>query len=130
MTIGLSIDTRLIQNADDKIKEHERGHAQICQRIYACAEPAAYDAAKASLGHLFAGEGRTEAEAVQNALNRAAKFVCSAYRTKTSAVADAVSAIYDHLTQHSRSRLKATIGVDKAFENYKVLYFRPADNNR
>lgn len=112
----LSLTVKTDCPPEEKVRDHERGHAEICRRIYARhAESAAKGSCQSAIGKLFSGSGATRAEAVEEARKAAAMFVCAQYAEKTANLADDVNRAYDEITKNGRNSLSAARGVDAAF---------------
>lgn len=120
ITISLPIETFLPANASDDLKRHESGHVSICTQVYKNAENAAGKSARSVVGKTFLGEGTDFADARQDALNNAAKSLCSSYRSSTAEVVDRVSMIYDGLTRH-HAKITPELALKKSFATYARL---------
>ena len=71
VTLTLSIDTWLPQNAPEKLKEHEAGHKKIAEYFYTHASPVVEFAVKSLIGKEFKGQGKSIEEAQHNAVKAA-----------------------------------------------------------
>jgi hypothetical protein len=118
MTLSLPIKIFAATDAMDYVIEHENGHVQICQDVYAGAETIAQKAAQEVIGESFSATGASKEEAQQKALNEAAMKICRAYRAQTVDHVNRVSSIYDWMSKTSPEvaipkRIKAAFERDK-----------------
>ena len=105
VTIALTITIYLPVNAPQWMKDHEEGHRQIDETIYAAADKAALAAAKNFAGRTFIGTGPNAAAAEKDALRQAQKLLIDDYTAHAPAVWDRVNQIYDKITKHGANSL-------------------------
>lgn len=118
MHLSLTVKTDCPPEA--KVRDHERGHVEICRRIYAQgAEAAARSSCQSAIGKVFSAEGATPALSVEAAHKAAAIFVCAQYTAETAGRADDVNRAYDQITQSGRNSLSAKAAVNAAFTRVK-----------
>jgi hypothetical protein len=112
MTIGLSIKQIMGREDLPKLRDHERGHVQICEHLYANAESPARDALKGVIGQIFSGVGKDRPEALERALVSASEAVCHKYSEATAQRAEKMSAEYDRLTDHGTNQTSPSQALD------------------
>ncbi|MFN8655646.1 MAG: hypothetical protein U0105_04855 [Candidatus Obscuribacterales bacterium] len=112
----LSLDVDSACGKRKHTQEHEKGHVEICRRIYdQRAESAAKKACQAVIGKKFTGKGGDRQAAIGAAKKQAAQQICAQYRAATADVAEAVSRAYDEITKHARNQVSAEDGIKEAF---------------
>jgi len=99
LKLALPIKTYVSEKAPNDVLNHEKGHVEICKRIYENSREYATKAANSAIGKTFEGFGTDRKLALSNALQIAAQEVTSPYRKDTSALADQVSSNYDLLCE-------------------------------
>ena len=112
--VNLSLIVTVLQKQPE-LQSHERGHLQICERIYDNAETAAKASCEAAIGKTYSADGANQSVAVQKALQIAAQEICLQYKRRTHRVADLVSLKYDELTGRGRNDVSPESAVVKAF---------------
>ncbi len=115
LNLALPIKMTVSQKAPQSVLDHENGHVEICRRAYANAREYALDAVNKALGKRFDGFGSDRKLALSNALEMAAQEIASSYRTKTAAVAENVSSIYDQLCEKEDRDKLVEKTVEEAF---------------
>lgn len=114
MELSLDVDSACGEKAHTR--EHEKGHVEICRRIYdERAEKAARQACQAVVGKQFTARAANRQAATQLAKKLAAQKICAQYRAQTAAVAEAVARAYDDITDHARNQVSAADGIKDAF---------------
>jgi hypothetical protein len=103
LRVGLSINQVIARNDSARLREHEDGHAKICESVYAEAEAAATKAVRASVGHIFSGVGKDKAAASASAIKNAREYICTEFSARTAARASELSKQYDEITAHGRN---------------------------
>lgn len=117
--IGLTVDVFVKEDAPAYLKEHEEGHAKICQLIYRDADKIAYTAAHAIIGKTFHGVGASHKQAMEDALTKASEAICSVYRRQTAEVASIRSKKYDEITKHGHASISVDDAIARAAEQDK-----------
>jgi hypothetical protein len=102
-TISMTITLWIPKDAPQFLKDHEEGHRQIVEQVYATAEKAALAAAKNVSGKTFSGTGKTAALAERDALEQARKMIVDDYTEHACHVWSRVNDIYDDLTDHAKN---------------------------
>lgn len=99
LKLSLPIKTYASDKAAKEVLDHERGHVEICKKIYENAREFGSRAANGQIGKTFEGFGADRKLALSNAIQVAAQEVTSPYRADTSQRADEVSSNYDLLCE-------------------------------
>lgn len=125
LTVSLNITIWLPNNAAPWLKEHEEGHRQISEKVYASAEKAADSALQLCVGHTFTGTGPSPAEAEKDAKTQATRAAMDDYNAHVCAVWQRVNDIYDDLTNHGGNsmpgvarRVEVADAIRDAFTQY------------
>lgn len=105
LTVALNITIWLPNNAPPWLKDHEDGHRQISEKVYASADQAAKNALQLCLNHTFVGTGSTPALAEQDAKSQATRAASDDYNAHIPAVWQRVNDIYDNLTNHGANSI-------------------------
>lgn len=114
MVLDLTVKTRC--GPKEITRRHERGHVEICRRIYeSLAEKAARRSCQSAIGRQFAGSGRSEKEAIGAAQAAAARFICRQYTRDTASLAEQVAKAYDDITEHGRNKVDPDRAIEQAF---------------
>ena len=115
LNLALPVKTTVYEKAPQYILDHEKGHVEICTRIYERARTYAFDAANSTLGKTFEGFGSDRKLALSNALEMAAQDIAAPYRVNTAGVAERVSANYDRLCEKEDRQKLVGKTIDDAF---------------
>lgn len=107
----------LPKNPAPDVVAHEKGHQDICTRVYSESDETARKAAQSVVGRSFESEGDTREEACKKALIQAQEVVCAIYHQDVSDYAGCISEIYDSLDEAEKGEAHEL--VSKAFSNYK-----------
>jgi hypothetical protein len=117
MILNAPILVWLPKNAAPDVVAHEKGHQDICTRVYSESDEIARKAAQSVVGKLFEAEADTREEACKKALIQAQEAVCAIYHQDVSDYAGCISEIYDSLDETEKGEAQEL--VRKAFSNYK-----------
>jgi len=115
LKLKLPITTYISPQTPAYVVDHERGHQQICRRIYSHCREYALKGAQEVIGKQFEGFGADRKLAIGNALQFAGQDLTSPYRGNASARADAVSSIYDQLCEKEDRKNLVDKTVNDAF---------------
>jgi len=116
VTLTLPIVVWLPNNTTKKMARHEEGHKTICVRIYDDAEKLVRFHAESMASSHFDGEGKTTAEAVKVAYQRAAEDLNQIYRRYVFDYSRCVGDEYDRITRHGLDPLPEDVAIEKAFD--------------
>lgn len=117
MILSAPIRIWLPKNPAPDVVAHEKGHQDICTRIYSESDEIARKAAQSVVGKTFEAEAQTREEACKKALIQAQEAVCAIYHQDVSDYAGCISEIYDSLDETEKGEAQEL--VRKAFNNYK-----------
>lgn len=117
VSMELSLDVQSACGQKEHTRAHEKGHVEICRRVYEeRAEPAARKACQMVIGKQFTGRAANRQAAVNAAKKQAGRQICQQYRAATADVVEAVSRAYDDVTEHARNKVSAEDGIKEAFK--------------
>ncbi len=117
MILNAPILVWLPKNPAPDVVAHEKGHQDICTRVYSESDEIARKAAQSVVGRSFESEADTREDACKKALIQAQEVVCAIYHQEVSDYASCISEIYDGLDESEKGEAQAL--VRKAFSNYK-----------
>ena len=117
MILSAPILVWLPKNPAPSVVAHEKGHQDICVKVYSESEPFAHKAAQSVVGRFFEAEADSREEACKKALQQAQSAVCTIYHQDVSDYAGCISEIYDSLDESEKGDAKDL--VQRAFGNYK-----------
>lgn len=114
-TLTMPVTLWLPNNVNKRLSEHEDGHRQICEEIYATAEKTAERQAELMIGQVFSAEAKSLEEAQNQAIFEASSELNRLYCRDTLDYSRRISNLYDHLTRHGKNRTPVFIAVREAF---------------
>lgn len=117
MILSAPILVWLPKNPAPSIVAHEKGHQDICVRVYSESESSAHKAAQTVVGKIFEAEGDSRDDACKKALQQAQFAICTIYHQDVSDYAGCISEIYDSLDETEKGEAEEL--VQRAFGNYK-----------
>lgn len=117
MILSAPILVWLPKSPAPNVVAHEKGHQDICVKVYSESEPVAHKAAQSVVGRSFEAEGDSREEACKKSLLQAQSVVCSIYHQDVSDYASSISEIYDALDESEKGEAQEL--VRRAFNNYK-----------
>ena len=115
--LALPIVMWMPDSPPEGLKEHEDGHVQICQRVYAEADKIAEEIAATMIGKEYSGTGATVEDATKFASGIAVVDFSNEFESRVAKKAQNISEIYDYLARFTDSK-QSTL-VEEAFKTYE-----------
>lgn len=97
--IGCPVKIWISKEAKPEVREHEKGHVEICKRLYDRSEAVVREIGEALVGQTYYGMGADLAEAERTTRARILGDLSVRFRERTPAQCEEVSSRFDRLTE-------------------------------